>query len=186
VAAKPGRKPGSDRGRPVLDWEQAFAYYAALPPELRSYGAVAREFAVSVRTVEKHGRHGRWRERVRAIEAEAGAELDRQLGASRVKTFADVQKLIEASYLTYAQQLRNGDVKIKAADLPRLAKLQLELWQQAAELAAAPASTAPPAESGAHAAGFEHKLEVLRALQESGALEAAIAGAEPERARPQP
>ena len=174
------RRAGSDRGRPALDWEQAFAYYAALPPEQRSYGAVARKFGVSVRTVEKHGRLRGWRERVRAIEAEAGAELDRQLGESRVKTLADVQKLIEASYLTFAQQLRNGDVKIKAADLPRLAKLQLELWQQAAELAAADQNPPAPAAAAAEGRSFEDKRAVLRALHEAGALEAALGVAERE------
>src|ERR671938_98760 len=94
MASRAGRHPGSDRGRPAVDWEQAFAHYAALPPELRSYEAVAREFAVSVRTVEKHGRLGRWRERVRAIEAQATAELDAQLGQARAKQLADVEKLI--------------------------------------------------------------------------------------------
>jgi hypothetical protein len=167
--ADSARKPGSDRGRAAIDWEAAFAYYAALPPERRSYDAVAREFAVSVRTVEKRGRLGRWRERVRAIEAQAGAELDRQLGQARVKQIADVEKLIEASFLTYAQQLRNGDVQIKAADLPRLVKLLLDLWQEpAAPEPALTASAARPVPSAVRS--LEHKLEVLRALHESGAL----------------
>jgi hypothetical protein len=164
------RQPGSDRGRPAIDWEQAYAYYAALPPERRSYEAVAVEFGVSVRTVEKHGRRGGWRERVRALEAQAAAELDRQLGQARVKQLADVQKLIEASLLSYAQQLRNGDVQIKAADLPRLFKLLLELWQQPLEPPAA-ATAARAVEQTAAERSPEHKLHVLRALHESGALD---------------
>ena len=42
---------GSDLGRPAIDWEQAFAFYASLPAERRSYQAVADKFGVSVRTV---------------------------------------------------------------------------------------------------------------------------------------
>jgi hypothetical protein len=168
--ADSARKPGSDRGRAALDWEAAYAYYAALPPERRSYDAVAREFAVSVRTVEKRGRLGRWRERVRTIEAQAGAELDRQLGQARVKQIADVEKLIEASFLTYAQQLRNGDVQIKAADLPRLVKLLLDLWQEPAAPEPALTGSAARTVPSATERSLGHKLEVLRALHESGAL----------------
>jgi hypothetical protein len=123
-----------------------------------------------VRTVEKHGRMGGWRERVRAIEAQAGAELDRQLGQARVKQLADVERLIEASFVTYAQQLRNGDVQIKAGDLPRLVKLLLELWQEPAEPAGPTAYGAARPPTAAAARSHQHKLEVLRALHESGAL----------------
>jgi hypothetical protein len=166
------RQPGSDRGRPALDWEQAYACYAALPAEARSYAAVAAEFGISVRTVEKHGRREAWRERVRELEAQAAVELDRQLGQARVKQLADVQKLIEASFLSYAQQLRNGDVQIKAADLSRLYKLLVELWQEPLEAATGPAGPsragAPPC---APEPSPEHKLAVLRALHDSGALD---------------
>jgi hypothetical protein len=166
------RQPGSDRGRPAIDWEQAYAYYAALPPERRSYEAVALEFGVSVRTVEKHGRLGGWRQRVRALEAQAAAELDRQLGQARTKQLADVQKLIEASFLSYAQQLRNGDVKIKAADLSRLVKLLVELWQEPLEAATAPAGPSRAlAQPCAPEPSPEHKLAVLQALHDSGALD---------------
>jgi hypothetical protein len=166
------RQPGSDRGRPVIDWKQAYAFYAALPAESRSYAAVADQFGVSVRTVEKHGRQEGWRQRVRELEAQAAVELDRQLGQARVKQLADVQKLIEASFLSYAQQLRNGDVQIKAADLPRLVKLLVELWQEPLEQAVSP--TAPAAAAAQAASGEcspEHKLAVLRALHESGVLD---------------
>jgi hypothetical protein len=169
--ASPTRRPGSDRGRPAIDWEQAFAHYAALPPERRCYEAVAVEFGVSVRTVEKHGRRERWRERLRGIEAQAAAELDKTLGQARAKQLADVEKLIEASFVLYAQQLRNGDVQIKATDLPRLVKLLLELWEEPGEAAAAPVEAVPLVEDPlSERRSLERKLEVMRALHESGAL----------------
>jgi hypothetical protein len=67
------RKRGSDRGRAALDWNQAFLFYAGLPPEQRSYAAVAAEFGVSARTVERHGRKERWRERAHELDREATA-----------------------------------------------------------------------------------------------------------------
>jgi hypothetical protein len=122
------RKPGSDRGRAAIDWEAAFAYYAARPAETRSYAAVASRFGVSPRTVERHGLEGRWRERVAAIEAEAAREADRQLGRARSEQLADFQRLIEASFVTYAKQLASGQVRVTASDLVGLIKISLQLW----------------------------------------------------------
>lgn len=123
----PDRKPGSDRGRPVIDWEAAFALYASLPAEARSYAAVADRCGVSRRTVEKHGQAGRWRERVAEIEADAGRQADQQLGRARAEQLADFHKLIEASCVSYARQLASGRVKITAADLVGLIKVSLQL-----------------------------------------------------------
>ena len=165
--ARAERRPASDLGRPVLDWEQAFAYYAALPPESRSYLAVAAEFGVSVRTVEKHGRNDSWRERVRAIEAQAAAELDERLGHARAEQMAEIDKLMHASFLTYDQQLRSGQVRISAADFARLVKLMLQLHGEPGErIELTIEAAAPPQPSSAHMLG------VVRALRESGALEA--------------
>src|SRR5438093_1484894 len=112
-----GRKPSSDRGRALIDWAAAFSFYASLPPESRSYAAVAAEFGVSLRTVEAHGRRDGWRERVRAIEAEASREADRQLGRARAEQLADFRRLIEASCVAYARQLASGQVRVTASDL---------------------------------------------------------------------
>lgn len=163
------RKEGSDRGRPAIDWEQAFAFYASLPPERRSYATVATEFAVSPRTVETHGRRDRWRQRAGRIEAEAAAEVAKRLGHARADQLADVQKLIEASFITYAQQLRSGEVRLTASDLPRLVKLLHELWGAPSTLDEQPAvqRRSPPARPS-----IEHMGEVIAALQESGALTA--------------
>src|SRR5437764_1048112 len=106
------RKPGSDRGRPAIDWEVAFGFYASLSSAERSYRLVAERFGVSVRTVEKHGRGERWRERLRGIQAEAAAEAERRLGRAWGEQIAQFEKLIEASLITYAQQLRSGGVRI--------------------------------------------------------------------------
>jgi hypothetical protein len=161
------RKPSSNLGRATTDWQQAFHYYAALPPERRDYRTVANKFAVSVRTVERHGLREHWHERAQAIDAEAATTAARQLATERAAKLADLDKLIDASHVSYAQQLRDGRVRLSAADLPRLHKLRKELWEE-------PTNQTPPAAD--HTAVepaelFRHRLEVLRALREAGALE---------------
>jgi hypothetical protein len=123
-----GRKPGSDRGRAAIDWEAAFLYYASLPPETRSYAAVANHYDVSPRTVEAHGQRSRWRDRVAAIEAEAASEAEQRIGRARADQLADFHRLIEASCVQYARQLASGQVKVTASDLVGLIKVSLQLW----------------------------------------------------------
>jgi len=122
------RQPGSDRGRPVIDWEAAFAFFASLPADGRSYAAVAARFGVSKRTVETHGRNGGWRERVASIEADAARQADERLGHARADQLADFHRLIEASCVAYARQLASGQVKVTASDLVGLIKISLQLW----------------------------------------------------------
>ena len=54
-----------------MDWGEAFVDYASLPDGRRTYRAVAERFGVSVRTVERHGHEGRWRERVQQHKRDA-------------------------------------------------------------------------------------------------------------------
>jgi hypothetical protein len=162
------RRPGSNRGRPALDWSQAFLYYAALPPEQRDYAAVAAEFGVSPRTVERHGRSERWRERARELDREASRTAAARLVEERAATLTDFERLVEASLLGYAQKLREGTLRLSAADLPRLHKLLRELWQEP-PLEPPEASAAEP--GGEQPPSLEHKLQVLQALQEAGLLE---------------
>jgi hypothetical protein len=160
------RKPGSDRGRPLIDWQQAFLFYAGLPPDQRGYRPVADEFGVSVRTVERHGRAERWKERAGELDRSAAAAAAERLREQRTEKLLDVEKLIDASYLTYATQLRDGKVRISPADLPRLHKLRTDLWTEAEQ----PAAEAKETEIGEPRDRAEHKLQVLRALDAAGAL----------------
>ena len=159
---------GSDLGRPAIDWEQAFTFYASLPAERRSYQAVADQFGVSVRTVEKHGRQDKWKQRLRGINAQVAAETNNSLSQSRAEQIGKLVKLIDATLIAYADKLRRGDLRMSPSDLDRLHKL----WQQLTDELAQPAdpmpgtvSDAPPARSP------EHTAEVIAALRVSGALE---------------
>jgi hypothetical protein len=174
------RKPGSDRGRPAIDWERAFLFYAALPAQGRSYAAVAAEFGVSVRTVERHGQAEGWRARALEIDRQAAATAAARLADQRAETLTDIQKLVEASLVAYAQNLREDKLRLAAADLPRLHKLLRELWEAPQLEPSEPHEQLPP-EDGPDP--LEHKLQVLQALQEAGLLEQLHQGAEQEDAR---
>lgn len=161
------RKPGSDHGRPLIEWNQAFLFYAGLPPDQRSYQLVADEFGVSVRTVERHGRSERWKERARGLDRSAAAAAAERVRDQRTEKLLDVEKLIDASYLTYATQLRDGKVRMSPADLPRLHKLRSDLWTETDTPAAEPVE--PEIVEAIDPA--EHRLQVLRALDAAGVLE---------------
>ena len=81
----------------------------------------------------------------------------------RPRAFASCTSLVG-----YAQKLREGEVRLSAADLPRLHKLCRELWAEVPAGASEPAAqVADEDESEA----VEHKRQVLQALREAGLLE---------------
>src|SRR5215213_5964612 len=103
MAAADRHRAGSARGRPACDWEQAFVFWAALPPERRSYAAVAAEFEVSARTVERHGQVEGWQQRLRKINTRAAAATDTRLGQAKAEQTSRLRKLIEATMVGYAE-----------------------------------------------------------------------------------
>lgn len=163
----PAKKTSSKAGRAAIDWQEAFLYYAGLPPPQRTYNAVAAQFGVSGRTVERHGLNERWADRAREIDRQALAEAAAAVSRGRADQLANVQKLIEGSLLRYAQQLSDGRIRLSPSDLPRLVKLLNELWADEPEpaLPTTPAPTTP-------VVPVEHMRDVLRGLYESGALDA--------------
>jgi len=167
MAAKRTRPDGSRLGRAAVDWEHAFAHYASLPAPKRSYRAVADAFGVSVRTVEKHGRTERWRDRVAQINAEAATQTNSALADERVQEVRKIGRLIEASFMSYADKLRRSEVRMTPADLERLYRLSRQLGDElgapAAPLEAVPSSSKRRP---------EHVASVVDALAEAGALDA--------------
>ena len=58
--------------------EEAFAFFASLPAEARSYGEVAKKFGVGIATVKRWGAAGQWRRRLNEREARiVGQAADR-------------------------------------------------------------------------------------------------------------
>lgn len=111
------------KSRRYADREAAFVRWV----ELRSYGAIAGEFGVSPRTVERWARDGAWKQRLRAIETAAVRKADDELGSRRAKQLVDFQQLIEDSSIAYARQLARGEVRITASDFVGLIKVALLL-----------------------------------------------------------
>jgi hypothetical protein len=156
------------KARIVADQEEEFVYYRSLPPGERSYEAVAKHFGNSRRTVEKHGRDGRWRQRLREIEQEAARRSQELLITGRVEELQKMQHLINASLLAYAQRLQEGRMNMGPVDLERLNRLSRALLDELDETAsgeAAAAMAGPPERTVAHAEA------VVAALAKAGALE---------------
>src|SRR5438270_1308810 len=159
------RKPGPNLGRSSTDWEAAFACYASLPPRQRCYQAVADEFGVSIRTVEKQGRNRHWKQRLRAINAETAAKTNDAISQARADHLSNLGKLVEATLIGYADKLRRGEMRISPADLERLHKLRQQLDDEITGLTGSLQSQRPT--PAAPRAG-EHTAAVIDALRESG------------------
>lgn len=160
------RQPGSDRGRPACDWAKAFIFWAALPAERRSYAAVAAEFGVSVRTVERHGCLERWQHRLGGINEQAAAETDARLAQEKAALVGRLRMLIGATLTAYTDRLRRDEIRISPADLDRL----LKLWQQLDQELDSPPRALSAESAPVPARSAEQAAAVVQALAESGAL----------------
>ena len=150
-----------------------FQFYASLPDPERSYRAVADEFAVSVRTVEKHGRAGQWKDRLARVRAEAAEQADAALAQQRAEKLRETELLIDAAMTSFAQQLRAGSVRVSPADVTRLFKLRDELWTQIDHDASlGRATSVAEEENGEGEVDPElRRREIVRALDEAGVFE---------------
>jgi hypothetical protein len=129
-ATLPGVKNASKNhhgGRPCIDWQQAFTYFAGLSPGERSYRVVAEHFDVSWTTVKKWAHRDRWEERAAQMDAEAAARVRHQQVRSLAERMETVIRLAEGTMARYAERLTAGDVRVTAQDVVALAKLQLVL-----------------------------------------------------------
>lgn len=165
------RAVGSDRGRASIDWEQAFRFYASLTDPERSYQAVADEFQVSVRTVEKHGRVEGWKERLARVRAEAAEQADAALAGQRAEKLRETELLIDAALTSFAQQLRAGSVRVSPADLARLFKLRDELWTQIDHDTGSHRATTAVEENENAVDPEVRRREIVQALDEAGVFE---------------
>lgn len=162
------RQPGSDAGRPAVDWEAAFAYYASLPATDRSYQAVADHYQLSVRTVETHGRQEQWKKRLHQLQTDAAARLNEELTGRLADSLTSSLQLVDATFTRYALQLQAGTVRVTPTDLARMVALQQTITDTLNTI-----TTTKPPEPDDHQDIDQaaHTLEVLRALNETGALD---------------
>jgi hypothetical protein len=171
---------GKNLGRAKIDWEQAFLYYASLPPDQRDYLTVAMKFEVSVRTVEGRGRGADWVRRARQIDQDATKRAATQLASERAEKLVETEKLVDATYVSYANQLVAGQVKITPTHLVRMFELRERVWEsQDSEFSEPIAASRDPDPVDP----LERKREVLRALHDAGVLQRLI-NDQPSHAQP--
>ena len=163
------RRPGCDRGRAAIDWQKAFLYYVSLSAERRDYQTVADKFKVSRRTVERHGRQERWKHQAQELDRESVRAAAGRIRDKRAEKLVDTEKLVDATYLSYANQLVAGKVKVTPTHLATLFQLREQIWDLVdAETALQPPEPAQPVDA---IDPIERKLQVLRALEDAGVLE---------------
>jgi hypothetical protein len=163
------RRPGSNRGRAAIDWQKAFLFYASLPAERRDYQTVADKFEVSCRTVERHGRQERWKHQAQELDRESVRAAAGRIRDNRAEKLVDTERLVDATYLRYANQLVADQVKVTPTHLATLFQLREQIWDRVdAETAGQPEQPAQPIDA---IEPIERKLQVLRALHDAGVLE---------------
>jgi hypothetical protein len=163
------RSPGSDRGRAAIDWQAAFVFYLSLPAERRDYRTVADEFGVSRRTVERHGRQDNWMQRAHEHDRDTVRAAAERLREERADTLAGAEKLVDATYVSYANQLVAGEVKVTPSHVVKLFELRERIWGlQDAVTVDQLEQVTPPADP---IDPTERKLQVLRALEDAGVLD---------------
>ena len=103
---------------------EAFAYYSSLPPERRSYAEVAREFGVSLPTVNRWGSKGKWRQRVQQRDLAIARRKADRAEAAQVGVHSRRTKLVELGLIKLANAIAKGDVRPSYGDLDRLVRLE--------------------------------------------------------------
>jgi len=163
------RRPGSNLGRATIDWDEAFLFYASLPVERRDYQAVADEFEVSRRTVERHGRSDNWKQRAAELDRESVKAAVEQIRDKRAAKLVETENVVEATIVTYANQLVAGQVKVRPLDIVKLVELREKIWQHQDDTQTddQPAQASQPADPGDE---VERKRQVLHALGKAGVL----------------
>ncbi len=104
--------------------EEAFAVYASLPPDERSYASVAQQLGVSMPTVKRWGAEGRWRERLAEREAEVARRVADRTTAGEVDARSRQAKLVELGLIKLANAIAQGEIKGTFGDLDRLVRLE--------------------------------------------------------------
>lgn len=110
-----------------IDWEAAYAYWAALEPRDRTYAAVARRFGVTDTAVRKGAaRHG-WEERLAEIDRKVRQFTDERLERSRADRIEASMRAINLYRAKFEIALQENSVRLDAAGLAALIKLEAEL-----------------------------------------------------------
>ena len=104
--------------------EEAFAFYASLPTDQRTYAAVAEKFGVSLPTLKRWGSQGQWRQRLGQREIELARKVADRTELGEVDARTRHAKLVDLGLIKLANAIAKGDVRGSFGDLDRLVRLQ--------------------------------------------------------------
>ena len=104
--------------------EEAFAFFAALPPEQRAYATVAERFAVNLTTVKRWAAAGGWRRRVQEREVAIARKAADSVDSTAVSGRARQIKLLELALVKLVNAIAEGSVRGSYGDLDRLLRLE--------------------------------------------------------------
>lgn len=117
---------------PKINWDDAFAYYAAAGPT-RSYRLVVERYGVAQRTVERRAVREDWQERAAAIDRQAADQAERIVVRDRTARVADTLRIIDASRHKFAANLRTPSFRLTGSDFVGLIKLEQLLEGEATD-----------------------------------------------------
>ncbi len=104
--------------------EEAFAYFASLPPEQRTYAAVAEKFGVNPTTVKRWGTRGGWQKRLAQRAVNVARKAADRLEDGEVSAKARQLKLLELALVKLVNGIAEGTVRGSYGDLERLIRLE--------------------------------------------------------------
>jgi len=116
----------------AIDWDAAFAYYAALG-STRTFRHVREHMGVGQRTVERAAIRLNWKARIAEHDREVAAQVDRTLVRDRSLRVADTLRIIDASRLKFAANLREQTFRLTGSDFVGLIKLEQLLEGEATD-----------------------------------------------------
>ena len=104
--------------------EEAFAYFTSLPPEERSYEAVATQFGVNLTTVKRWGAKGKWRRRLDERDLAIARKAADEVQATEVSARARQLKIVEVVVMKLVKGITDDAIRGSYGDLDRLLRLQ--------------------------------------------------------------
>lgn len=110
--------------------EKAYAHYLSLG-DRRTYGQVAQEIGVSVATVKRWSKAGRWTSRIRESQAQTARELADRYQAGEMEQTERNLKIVRAALINLAKDIAERKLKGQYSDIARLVHLEKDLQSPA-------------------------------------------------------
>lgn len=106
--------------RPMIDWEEAFAYYATLDPTVRALRLVAERFGISLKTVKRRSSELGWSARLKEIEAQAREQANGMIVRDRAVRIQESIVMIDRARLRFLEQLNDPEYKLSGNEMAAL------------------------------------------------------------------